>query len=140
MLIRIIRHEWRNLTADRTAWVTLLLFALVIGYALFKGQVWARHQQSALAQMRQDEQERYGDIRKLIAEEERKAAAEGKPLTYPAWGPRHPAYVGIWRGQRYAALPPSPLAPLAVGQTDIWGSARIFDKCYAKPRHFSGLA
>jgi ABC-2 type transport system permease protein len=120
MFRRIIKHEWRNLTADRTAWVTLLLFAVVIGYALFKGQAWASHQKSALAQMRQEEQERYGEIRKLIVEEERKAAEEGKPLAYPAWGPRHPAYVGIWRGQRYAALPLAPLAPLAVGQTDIY--------------------
>jgi ABC-2 type transport system permease protein len=120
MITRIIKHEWRNLTADRTAWVVLLLFALVIGYALFKGQAWARHQDSTLAQMQQDEQERLGEIRRLIAEEGRKAAAEGKPLTYPAWGPRHPAYVGIWRGQRYAALPPAPLLPLAVGQSDVY--------------------
>jgi ABC-2 type transport system permease protein len=120
MITRIIKHEWRNLAADRTAWVVLLLFALVIGYAIFKGQGWARHQQNTLAQMRQDEDERLGEIRKVIVEEERKAAAEGKPLAYPAWGPRHPAYVGIWRGQRYAALPPAPLAPLAVGQTDIY--------------------
>jgi ABC-2 type transport system permease protein len=120
MLTRIIRHEWRNLTADRTAWVVLLMFALVIGYALFKGHAWARHQQNTLAQMEQDEQERLGEIGRLITEEERKAAEEGKPLAYPTWGPRHPAYVGIYRGQRYAALPPAPLAPLAVGQTDVY--------------------
>jgi ABC-2 type transport system permease protein len=120
MITRIIKHEWRNLTADRTAWIVLLLFALVIAYASFKGQAWARHQENTLAQMRQDEDERLGDVRKLIAEEERKAAEEDKPLAYPSWGPRHPAYVGIYRGQRYAALPPAPLASLAVGQTDIY--------------------
>jgi len=120
MLTRIIKHEWRNLASDRTAWIVLLLFALVIAYASFKGQGWASHQENTLAQMRQDEDERLGAIKKLIEEEERKASEEGKPLAYPSWGPRHPAYVGIWRGQRYAALPPAPLASLAVGQTDIY--------------------
>ncbi len=94
----------------------------MIEFCHFKGQAWARHQQSTLAQMQQDEQERLGEIRRLIAEEERKAAVEGKQLTYPAWGPRHPAYVGSWRGQRYATLPPAPLAQLAVGQSDLYPS------------------
>jgi ABC-2 type transport system permease protein len=120
MLARIVKHEWRNLAADRTAQAVLLLFALVIGYALFNGEAWERHQQETLDQMRQDEEERLGEIGRLIAEEERKAEEQGKPLTYPAWGPRHPAYVGVWRGQRYAALPPAPLAPLAIGQTDVY--------------------
>jgi ABC-2 type transport system permease protein len=119
MLLRIVRHDWRNLAADRTAVVVLLIFAVVIGYGLFRGHTWARHQQASLAQMEQDERERLGEIGRRITEEERKATAEGKPLAYPAWGPRHPAYVGIYRGQRYAALPPAPLAPLAVGQTDV---------------------
>jgi ABC-2 type transport system permease protein len=120
MLILIIKHEWRNLTADRTAWLVLLLFALVIGYALYKGQTWVRAQQQSLAQMRADEQKRLDDIRARIAREEAEAAKTGAALKYPDWGARHPFYVGNYGGQLYATLPPAPLARLAVGQSDVY--------------------
>jgi ABC-2 type transport system permease protein len=102
--------------------VVLVVFVLVIGYGLSRGEEWVGQQRSTLAQMREEEEERLEEIGNLIVEEEQKAAAEGKPLAYPAWGPRHPAYVGVWRGQRYAALPPAPLGTLAVGQTDLYPS------------------
>jgi ABC-2 type transport system permease protein len=120
MLTRIIKHEWRNLTADRTAWITLILFALVIGYALYEGQSWARFQQGGLAQMRADEHKRLDEIRGEIGTAEAEAAKKGERLNYPSWGARHPFYVGNYRGQQYAALPPAPLAAMAVGQSDIY--------------------
>jgi ABC-2 type transport system permease protein len=120
MLTRILKHEWRNLTADRTAWVVLILFALVIGYALYKGQTWTRTQQASLAQMRADEQKRLAQIRADIGKEEAAAQQKGEALKYPDWGARHPFYVSNYRGQQYAALPPAPLAALAVGQSDVY--------------------
>jgi len=120
MLTRIIQHEWRNLTADRTAWVVLILFALVIGYAIVKGQSWVRAQQVSLAQMRGDEQKRLTDIRAEITKAETEAARNNEPLKYPDWGARHPFYVSNYRGQQYAALPPAPLAALAIGQSDVY--------------------
>jgi ABC-2 type transport system permease protein len=120
IIFKIIRHEWRNLTADRTAWVVLILFALVIGYALYKGQSWTRLQQNSLTQMRADEQKRIADIRTDITKEEAEAAQKNEALKYPDWGPRHPFYVSNYRGQQYAALPPAPLAALAVGQSDVY--------------------
>lgn len=120
MLTRIIKHEWRSLTADRTAWLVLALFALVIGYALYKGQSWVRVQQNGLAQMRADERKRLDGIRAEIAKAEAEAAQKNEPLKYPDWGARHPFYVGNYRGQQYAALPPAPLAAMAVGQSDVY--------------------
>lgn len=120
MLTRIIKHEWRNLTADRTAWLVLLLFAAVIGYALVKGQAWVRAQENNLAEMRADERKRLAEIRAEIARAEAEAANKGEALKYPVWGARHPYYVGNYRGQQFAALPPSPLAATAVGQSDIY--------------------
>lgn len=120
MFRRIIQHEWRNLTADRTAWVVLILFGLVIGYALVKGQTWIRAQQTSLTEMRTDEQKRLSDIRDEITKAETEAAQKNETLKYPDWGARHPFYVSNYRGQQYAALPPAPLAALAIGQSDVY--------------------
>jgi ABC-2 type transport system permease protein len=73
-----------------------------------------------MAQMRADEQARLDDIRAEIAAAETAAAAKGEAPAYPSWGARHPFYVGNYRGQQYAALPPAPLAATAVGQSDVY--------------------
>lgn len=119
MIGKVIKHEWRNLTADRTAWIVLLLFAIVVGYATYKGSTWVSHLQNSIEQARQEERERLSELKSKAGEEENKMASEGKAITYPDWGPRHPYYVAMYRGQRYAAMPPAPLAQLAVGQTDL---------------------
>jgi ABC-2 type transport system permease protein len=119
MFTRIMRHEWRNLKADRTALVVFLLFALLISYASFAGRMFVRMQESNQVQMRADEAKRLSEVRTDLAKAEAEAAQKGELAKYPGWGARHPLYVGSSRGQRYAAMPPTPLAALAIGQSDI---------------------
>jgi len=120
MFRRIIRHEWRNLAADHTAWPVMALFALVIGYAFFNGRVWLKHQRQDIERMLQGEQKGLAELRGRVEADERKAAAEGKLGEYPRFGPRNPLYVSIPRDYNYAILPPTPLAPMAVGQSDLY--------------------
>lgn len=120
MFTRILKHEWRNLAADRTAWIVMSLFALTIGYALYQGHHWVLTQQSGLAEISADVQKRMDGLRTDIGREETAAQRNGEPLKYPDWGPRHPFYVANYRGQQYAALPPAPLAVTAVGQSDVY--------------------
>jgi len=115
-----MRHEWRNLTADHTVWLVMALFALFIGYALFNGRVWVRQQQHVIEQTRQREQKGLAELRGRVEADERKAAEAGKLDEYPRFGARNPLYVSIPREYNYAILPPTPLAPLAVGQSDLY--------------------
>jgi hypothetical protein len=37
MLLRIIKHEWRGLAADRAVWLIAVVFATLIGYGVLSG-------------------------------------------------------------------------------------------------------
>lgn len=115
MLTRIIKHEWRNLRADRTLWVVALLFAVCIGYAMYNGFAWVNFQKQTLASAAADERERHDLLKKQIADYEQNAPPDLTPFA----DPRNPTAAGRAHGQRYAAMPPAPLAPLSVGQSDL---------------------
>jgi ABC-2 type transport system permease protein len=112
MLIRILHHEWKNLLADRTLWVLTGLFAVVTFYGVYNGARWASFQRETIAQALQEESERLRGHREFVA-------SGAEPPT-PWRDPRSPYSVGGSMGRRYAYLPPSPLAPLAVGQSDLY--------------------
>lgn len=114
MLGRILRHEWRALAADRTLWALLLVFGLAIGYGTLTGVRWTQFQRRAIADAAQEERDRFAsheaDIR-AIAAGTRKVSAFADP--------RNPDSAGRRLAARHAVLPPLPLAPLAVGQSDL---------------------
>ncbi len=115
MLTRIMKHEWRSLVADRTLWMIALLFALIIGYGVYNGASWARFQQATLATAEAEERERFAQAKaEIIAIEE-----NGKQVA-PWLDPRFPSVASRRSGQRYATLPPAPLAAMAVGQSDLY--------------------
>jgi len=113
MLPRIIRHEWRALTADATLWVVGAVFVIAIGYGVWNGAHWVRFQRAAIATATLEESERYGRLRQQIEE-----LARGGTVS-PFADPRSPSNAGGRLGPRYAVLPPAALAPLAVGQSDL---------------------
>lgn len=114
MLRRILHHEWRSLTADAALGVIVGVFALAIGYGVWNGSRWVAFQQSALASAAVEEATRYDGLKAQVAR-----IAAGEEKVSPFADPRNPANVGGRLGPRYATLPPGPLAPLAIGQSDL---------------------
>jgi ABC-2 type transport system permease protein len=114
MFLRLLQHEWRVLRADATVWTIAAVFAAGIGYAMVNGARWADFERAALHNAAIEEGERYAQMQKQIAALQR----AGKPVA--AFGdPRNPTMFGSRFGLRYAVLPVGPLAPLAIGQSDL---------------------
>lgn len=115
MLTKIMQHEWRNLRADRTVWLVAGLFAVVIGYGIFNGSAWTSFQQQTLHAAAEDEQKRYAALQAETA-----AIEAGTQAAARFTDPRSPAVVSGSRGTRYALMPPTALAALSVGQSDLY--------------------
>jgi ABC-2 type transport system permease protein len=114
MFGHIIRHEWRVLRADATVWVVGAVFGVAIAYAMANGVHWTEFQHLAHRQAAQEEAERYQRMRVQIG------TLEHTHTPVAAFGdPRNPTMFGSRFGPRYAILPPGPLAPLAIGQSDL---------------------
>lgn len=114
MMRRILRHEWRALTADRSWWTLLLVFALAIGYGAVTGVRWTRFQERAIADAVSEERARFDSHERDI-----QAIAAGVKKVSSFADPRSPDNAGRRLAVRYAVLPPTPLAPLAIGQSDL---------------------
>jgi ABC-2 type transport system permease protein len=110
----LLRHELRSLTADASLWVAVAIFAVAIGYGTVNGVRWVDFQQQAIAEAQQEETERFQKHEREIARINRENATVS-----PFADPRNPDAVGRSLGARYAVLPPTALAPLAVGQSDL---------------------
>ncbi|MBX3276725.1 MAG: DUF3526 domain-containing protein [Acidobacteria bacterium] len=115
MLGRIIRHELRNLSADRTLTLVVMIFALLIGYGLYNGATWVDFQRATLRAAGEEEIARIAGARAVIEEID-----SGRSEVPRFADPRSPAFAGGAGGARYAVMPPGPLAALAVGQSDLY--------------------
>jgi ABC-2 type transport system permease protein len=114
-MIRLIaRNDWRNLRADRTVWATAILLAAVIGYGIYNGASWVRFQSTAIRAALDEEHARLNAIKQGIDDAN---AGRANPPAFR--DPRLPLAVGMTLGPRYAVMPPAPLAPLAIGQSDL---------------------
>lgn len=114
MTSRILRHEWRALVADPAVWVVTLAFIAAIGYGVWNGARWVGFQRTALAAAADEESTRHKALQAQIEDLE-----AGRSTVSPFRDPRSPANAGGRLAPRYAALPPAPLAALAVGQSDL---------------------
>jgi ABC-2 type transport system permease protein len=111
---RLLRHEWRGLTADALVWILIVTFALGAGYGLINGIRWVAFQKSTIADAAREERDSYAafeaDIRRI----------NGEQLTVAAFAdPRNADAAGRRMASRCAVMPPADLAPLAIGQTDL---------------------
>lgn len=111
MVARIVRHDWRNLAAERTvAWVAVV-FAAIVGYGVWNGAAWVSKQQAEAREARAAYEKRIAGLR---------AELQKPPVENPdpfAPDPRAPRTVGAVRQEAF--LPPGPLAALSVGQGDL---------------------
>ena len=114
MLQALLRHEWRSLSADASIWLVVGVFAAAIGYGTVNGARWVTFQRTAIGEALAEERERFQKHETEIIRINRENA------TVSAFAdPRNPDAAGRSLGARYAVLPPTPLAPLAVGQSDL---------------------
>lgn len=115
MYLRIMRHEWRTLVADKTLIAVTILFALVVAYGIYNGVAWVRAQRASIRALDERREELVTRYRAEVAryEAERETNPNARP---PA------ASVGQAFGVRGydVSLPPAPLAALSVGQADIY--------------------
>jgi len=121
-LALIAAHEARVLSKDRSLWWALGLLAALIGYSLYTGLVDVRERDAAAAQMIAADAARaernVASLRAVLA-----GTAPADPFSNPA----DPASVGGGLGAGHAILPTAPLAPLAVGQSDMLPSSYRVD-------------
>ena len=114
MLIRIMRHELKNLAADLTLWVTAGIFAVITFYGVHNGAAWVKAQRAAIDAALAEESQRLSELEAFVASGQEPASAFRDP--------RSPYSVGGSMGKRYAFLPPKGLAPFSVGQSDLYPS------------------
>jgi ABC-2 type transport system permease protein len=113
----VIAQELRLLAADRSFWIVSVVFLLLIGYALSNGLRQASlntDAQSAI--VHDDTQRRALQLTRL----ERVMA--GQEVPGPFDNPADPTHMGGGYGARHAILPAAPLAPVALGQNDLFPS------------------
>jgi ABC-2 type transport system permease protein len=115
MLPAIMKHEWRNLSADRTLWAIAGLLVLTMGYGFFNGLKWVGFQRDTLSAITREEGERLESVKAGIADAN---AGRTRPTSFS--DPRLAWAVGRTLGLRYAAMPPGPLEAFAIGQSDLY--------------------
>ena len=115
MIGRIIKHEWRLLVTDRILWIILPVYMLLIGYGVANGVSWTSFQRTTIEQAQMQADVNFAKSRSDVR------ALEGHRITKGTYeDPRNAGLVSRGLGYEYAALPPAALAPLAVGQGDLY--------------------
>lgn len=108
---RLARFEWALLSGDRTPWMMALFFGAIMAYGAWNGLSWAAFQRNTIAAVSAEESER---LEKLADRVKRRAAGDTTASVAPIGA------LGAAGAVRYAILPPSALAPLAVGSSDLF--------------------
>jgi ABC-2 type transport system permease protein len=101
------------LFAEQTPWIVLVLLTASIAYALVNGLRWVDFQRAAIGSARAEEATRYSTTKQQVAD-----IQSGK-MRAPFADPRMPDAAGSRIAWRYAAMPPLPLSPLSIGQSDV---------------------
>ena len=115
MLGRLMKYEWRNLSADGAPLAVALLLGAAIAYGAFNGSQWVRFQQRTIGAALAEERARLDGIRAEIPK------VESGELKVSAFAdPRLPQSFGRNMGLRYAVMPPAALGALAIGQSDLY--------------------
>ena len=115
MLFRVVCNEWRGLAADRTLWAVTIVLAAVMLFAASNGARWSALQQERHGRLVAEESERLEETRAELLR-----IAGGGSSRSRFYDPRNPAQVGQSFAAGYALLSPAPLAPLSVGQSDLF--------------------
>jgi ABC-2 type transport system permease protein len=111
----VARQELRLLARDRSLWLVGGLFLLLVAYALFNGMLQTRQRDQAQAALvgadSQARADQLAQLGRIIA---------GTELPTPFGNPANPANMAGGLGAQHAVMPSAPLAPVALGQTDLF--------------------
>ncbi|HZY19186.1 MAG TPA: DUF3526 domain-containing protein [Ramlibacter sp.] len=111
----VSRQEMLLLLRERSLWLVGLLFLALIGYALYNGATQtARRDQAQAALVAHDARTR-ADQAALLEQIYAGAVTPG-----PFANPVNPANMAGGYGAHHALLPSAPLAPVALGQNDLF--------------------
>lgn len=109
----VLRLEWRILRRDRAAQAVLAIFAVFLVVSAWAGGRYASTLEGGLARTQAEETQRRQALEAELI------ALEGSSTPLSARDPRDPVWMGEDGAAHLAVLPPSPLAPVAVGQRDL---------------------
>lgn len=110
-----ISLERRLFRAERLVLLITVILLAAVAYALFNGAAWRDRQSSLLASAQLEEATRLDEQRDKLT---RMNAGSFTP-TGAFQNPRNPLWVGLRHAATYAALPATPLAITAIGQSDL---------------------
>lgn len=114
-LAMVMRQELRLLLAERSLWIVAALFLVLIGYALYNGLLQTRLRDQAQAAIVASDTQTRSDQLALLGR-----ILQGSATPAPFQNPSDPANMGGGYGAHHAILPSGPLAPVALGQTDLF--------------------
>ncbi len=110
----VVRHELRALIADRSLALVCALLIALIGYAFYNGLTATENRDRTVASVL--DAERMG----VVAIVQRlHGIVRGQQRPGPFANPANPATIGGGGAGRYAVIPTSGLAPVAIGQGDM---------------------
>jgi ABC-2 type transport system permease protein len=113
----VMRQELKVLLAERSLWLVGALFLALIAYAMANGvQQSAARDRAQAAIVASDAQARAGQLAQLGR------IMSGKEVPKPFQNPADPANMGGGFGAQHAIMPGGALAPVALGQTDLFPS------------------
>jgi ABC-2 type transport system permease protein len=115
MLSTLFRWEIRSLRRDPAFWAALALAFVAIAFALFNGARWRQHLERLGRSAAQVDASTRAYARDVAARLDR----EPEPLIAPLRDSRNPYGYAYFQMQHAIALPPTPLAGLTVGQSDV---------------------
>jgi ABC-2 type transport system permease protein len=116
-VLSMAAFEWKLVRAERVLLSIALLCALGTAYAAANGRSWVRFEKDALEAARAEEATRLATLARTLD-----ASLTDTSALRPFGDPRNPFVAGQGPARRYATLPPAPLAPLVVGQSDLFPS------------------
>ncbi len=112
---RTLAHELRLLSADRSLWLVSVILLGLFAFATRNGVVQTRARDAAAAHARAAEAAGQAAVVERLRRVMSRAEAPDP------WGnPTDPSLVGGGMAPRNAILPTAPLAPLAIGQSDMY--------------------
>ena len=113
----VARQELRLLLRERSLWLVGGLFLLLVAYALFNGMLQTTQRDRAqVALVAADATARSGQLAQLHR------IMAGTEVPTPFGNPANPANMAGGLGAHYAVMPSAALAPVALGQTDLFPS------------------
>lgn len=115
MFLHISKYDWLSLRANRSFYIIVAFMGGLVWFALWAGAQRVGFQRATLEKIAAQQQADHEKYRKTLSD-----IGGGMHFDGGHFGdPTNPFYFGNRMGAEYAALPPSPLAVIAAGQSDL---------------------